>query len=207
MHFGIPPLPELIRSLGLLGVWAFVFAESSFVFFLPGDSLLFTAGFLSSQGLLNLWLLIIGSFICAVGGNVIAYAAGQKLNRHIIGGKENWLFRKKHLEAAQDFYGEHGKKAVVLARFMPAVRTFAPIVAGVGQMEYQTFTFYNVLGGFIWVFGLTLLGFYLGKVIPDVDHYLLPIIALIIIISLIPSAVHFYQAKAKAKDKAKDKAK
>jgi membrane-associated protein len=203
MHFGMPPLPDLIRSLGLLGVWAFVFAESSFIFFLPGDSLLFTAGFLSSQGLLNLWLLIIGCFICAVVGNILAYSAGHKLGRRIVGGQENWLFRKKHLVAAQDFYAEHGKKAVVLARFMPAVRTFAPIVAGIGQMEYQTFTLYNVLGGFIWVFGLTLLGFYLGKVIPDVDKYLLPIIGFIIIISLIPSAIHFYQARAKAKAKAK----
>lgn len=203
MHFGMPPLPELIRSLGLLGVWAFVFAESSFVFFLPGDSLLFTAGFLSSQGLLNLWLLIIGCFICAVVGNILAYSAGHKLGSRLVDGKENWLFRKKHLVTAQDFYSEHGKKAVVLARFMPAVRTFAPIVAGIGQMEYQTFTLYNILGGFIWVFGLTLLGFYLGKVIPDVDKYLLPIIGLIIIISLIPSAIHFYQARAKAKTKAK----
>jgi membrane-associated protein len=201
MHFEIPPLPELIRSLGLFGVWAFVLAESSFVFFLPGDSLLFTAGFLSSQGLLNIWLLMLGCFICAVVGNIIAYAAGHQLNQRILGGGENWFFRKKHLTAAQDFYAEHGKKAVVLARFMPAVRTFAPIVAGIGKMEYQTFTFYNFLGGFIWVFGMTLLGFYLGKVIPDVDKYLLPIILLIIVISLIPSVIHFYQTWAKAKAK------
>ena len=95
MHFDMPPLPELIRSLGLFGVWAFVLAESSFVFFLPGDSLLFTAGFLSSQGLLNLWLLMLGCFICAVVGNGVAYAAGHKLNQRILGRGENWFFRKK----------------------------------------------------------------------------------------------------------------
>jgi membrane-associated protein len=199
MHFGLPPLPELIRSIGYLGVWAFVLAESSFVFFLPGDSLLFTAGFLTSQGFLNLWLLIAGCFICAVFGNGIAYGAGKQLGQRILKGHENWLFRKKHLFAAQKFYVQHGQKAIVLARFMPVVRTFAPLVAGLGAMEYQSFLIYNLLGGFIWTFGLTLLGYYLGTVIPDVDKYLLPIVLGIIVVSLLPSVVHFYQAKAKKK--------
>lgn len=197
MHFGLPPLPELIRSLGLLGVWGFVLAESSFIFFLPGDSLLFTAGFLASQGFFNVWVLIIGSFICAVLGNSIAYVAGKKLGLRVLNGGENWLFRRKHLVAAQQFYTHHGKKAIVLARFMPAVRTFAPIVAGLSVMEYQSFVTYNVLGGFIWTFGLTLMGYFLGQIIPDVDKYLLPIVALIIIVSLIPPAIHFFQARSK----------
>ena len=199
MHFGLPPLPQLISSIGYLGIWMFILAESSFVFFLPGDSLLFTAGFLTSQGFFQIYPLIIGCFLCAVLGNYLAYQVSHRLGRRLFQNPNNWLFRKKHLVAAEEFYAQHGKKAIVLARFIPAVRTFAPIVAGLAAMEYQSFILYNLIGGLIWTVGLTLMGYYLGKIVPDIDKYLLPIVFGIIVVSLLPSAIHFYQAAIKNK--------
>jgi len=188
---------RLIQSFGYIGLLVIIFSESCFLFFLPGDSLLFTAGFLAYKGLLNIWILMLGTFICAVLGNNLGYLAGARFGRHLF--QENsWLFQKKHLSKAQRFYEKQGKKTIVLARFMPIIRTFAPIVAGLGSMHYPTFLKYNLIGGFIWTVGLILLGYslgyFLGKVI-DVDKFLLPIIVLIIIVSLIPSVVHFYQER------------
>jgi membrane-associated protein len=187
-------LPELIKSLGYFGVWAILFAESGLLigFFLPGDSLLFTAGFVASQNLLNIWVLIIGCFICAVVGDNVGYFTGSKFGRKLFQKEDSLLFKEKHLETTQKFYQKYGKKTIVLARFVPIVRTFAPIIAGLGTMKYKTFMSYNLIGGFIWTFGVTLLGFFLGKSLPpeQVDKYLLPIIALIVILSLIPSILH-----------------
>lgn len=201
MHFD---LPHLIRSVGYFGVWAIVFAESGLLvgFFLPGDSLLFTAGFLASQPVtgLNIWVLIFGSFVCAVLGDNVGYHTGHKFGRRLFQKEDSWLFHKKHLVTAQNFYQKQGKKAIVLARFMPIVRTFAPIVAGIGSMHYRTFMSYNLIGGFLWTFGITLLGYYLGRVIPDVDKYLLPIVLLIIVISIAPSIIHLIQENRASKN-------
>ena len=188
-------LPQLIKSLGYLGVWAIVFAESGLLmgFFLPGDSLLFTAGFIASQGFLNIWILIVGAFICAVLGDNVGYATGHKFGRRLFRKEDSWLFHKKHLVKTQKFYAKHGKKTVVLARFMPIVRTFAPIVAGIGDMNYRTFMSYNLIGGLVWTVGITLMGYYLGQIIPDVDKYLLPIIVMIIVVSFVPSIIHIIQ--------------
>lgn len=186
---------HLIQSFGYLGLFIIIFSESCFLFFLPGDSLLFTAGFLAYKGLLNIWIIMLGTFICAVLGNNVGYTFGARFGRRLFRQK-SWLFQKKHLLKAQRFYERQGGQTIVLARFMPIVRTFAPIIAGLGSMNYRTFMKYNLIGGFIWTFGLTLLGYclgyFLGKVI-DVDKFLLPIIFLIIIVSLIPSIIHFYQ--------------
>lgn len=192
MHFD---LPQLIKSVGYLGVWAIVFAESGLLvgFFLPGDSLLFTAGFLASVGFFNIWILIIGAFVCAVVGDNVGYTTGFRFGRRLFSKEDSWLFHKKHLVTAQKFYEKHGKKTIVLARFLPIVRTFAPIVAGIGKMNYRVFFRYNLIGGFVWTFGVTLLGYFLGRVIPDVDKYLLPIILLIIIVSLAPTVIHLYR--------------
>lgn len=188
-------LPELIKSLGYFGIWAMIFAESGLLigFFLPGDSLLFTAGFLASQGFLNIWLLIFGSFLCAVAGDNVGYATGYRFGRRLFEREDSWLFHKKNLVKTEKFYKKYGKKALVLARFLPIVRTFAPIVAGIGTMHYRTFMTYNLIGGFIWTVGVTLLGYFLGQIIPDVDQYLLPIIVVIIVISVVPSIIHLIQ--------------
>ncbi|MBD2441385.1 DedA family protein [Nostoc sp. FACHB-110] len=191
MHFD---LPELIKSIGYFGIWAIIFAESGLLigFFLPGDSLLFTAGFVASQHLLNIWILIIGAFICAVLGDNIGYVTGHKFGRKLFQREDSLFFHKKHVVKTQKFYQKHGKKTIVLARFVPIVRTFAPIVAGLGAMHYRTFMFYNLIGGFTWTVGMTMLGFFLGKSLPaeQVDKYLLPIIGLIVVISLVPSILH-----------------
>ncbi|MEC4884819.1 MAG: VTT domain-containing protein [Scytonema sp. PMC 1070.18] len=194
MHFD---LVQFIKSIGYVGVWLIIFAESGLLigFFLPGDSLLFTAGFIASQQLLNIWVLIIGAFICAVLGDNVGYITGHKLGRRLFQREDSWLFHKKHLVKTTNFYQKYGKKTIVLARFLPIVRTFAPIVAGIGSMHYPTFMSYNLIGGFMWTFGITILGFFLGKSLPaeQVDKYLLPIIILIILVSFIPSIIHIIQ--------------
>jgi membrane-associated protein len=193
MHFD---LAALIRSFGYVGVWAIIFAESGLFigFFLPGDSLLFTAGFLASQpNSLNIWILIAGCFIAAVLGDNVGYATGNRFGRRLFQKEDSWLFHKKNLVRAQRFYDQYGRKTIILARFIPIVRTFAPIVAGIGAMKYPVFFTYNLVGGAVWTVGLCLLGYFLGRAIPDVDKYLLPIIAVIIVVSVVPSLLHLYR--------------
>ena len=189
-------LRDLINLYGYWPVWAIVFAESGLLigFFLPGDTLLFTAGFVASlpQSSLNIWVLIFGAFVCAVLGDNVGYATGYRFGRQLFQKEDSWLFKKKNLEKTQDFYQTHGNKTLVLARFTPIIRTFAPIVAGIAAMRYRTFMFYNLIGGLLWTVGITLLGFFLGKSLPpeQIDKYLLPIIGVIIVVSLLPTIIH-----------------
>ena len=185
-------LIKIIESVGYLGIFAIVFAESGLFVgaFLPGDSLLFTAGFLASQGFFDIWLLAPITFIAAVLGDSVGYTFGHKVGKRLFQKEDSILFHKKHLVRAQKFYEKHGGKAVTIARFLPIVRTFAPIVAGMGDMQYKRFLFFNVIGAFLWAVCVPILGFYLGNVIPGVDKYLLPILAFIIIFSVLPTVVH-----------------
>lgn len=185
-------LTTLIRTIGYVGVFGFVFAESGILIgvFLPGDSLLFTAGFLASQGYFNLPILVTGCFIAAVAGVSVGYAFGYRFGRTLFQREDSLIFRKRDLLRAEEFYARHGGKAIVLARFVPIVRTLAPIVAGVGRMDYRRFLLFNVIGALLWAVGITLAGYFLGSMIPDVDRYLLPIIASIIAVSVLPVAVH-----------------
>lgn len=188
--------PEtLIRTVGMFGVWAIVFAESGLLigFFLPGDSLLFTAGFLASQGLLDITWLCIGCFIAAVAGDNVGYAFGSRVGRRLFQRENSMLFNRNNLLRAEAFYEKHGRKTIILARFIPVVRTFAPIVAGMGKMEYRTFLAYNVIGGVLWGVGLPLAGYQLGSMIPEIDKYLLPVIGLIILLSVAPPAWHLFK--------------
>ena len=190
MHFD---LREFIIAVGYLGVLAIVFAESGLLigFFLPGDSLLFTAGFLaSSLNIFDIRALAIGCFIAAVVGDSVGYAFGHRVGRPLFNREDSLWFHKKHLERAQSFYEKHGGKTIVLARFLPVIRTFAPIVAGVGAMPYARFLAFNVIGGGLWALGLTTAGYFFGSLIPDPDRYLLPVIALIILISIAPTVLH-----------------
>ena len=189
--FGID-LISLIKTAGYLGLFFIVFAESGLFigFFLPGDSLLFTAGFLASQGYLNIWILAPLMFVGAVLGDNLGYAFGAKVGPSLFNKEDSLLFHKDHLIKANNFYAKHGPKTIVMARFLPIVRTFAPILAGVGKMEYKTFFFYNILGGALWSLGITWLGYILGSIVPDIDKYLLPIIAGIIFVSFLPTVYH-----------------
>ena len=194
---------QLVKSLGFYGghlaIWAIGFAESGLLigFFLPGDSLLFAAGFLASQGYLNIFALIIGCFVCAVVGDNVGYATGKRFGHKLFSKEDSLFFHKNHIVKAQNFYEKHGTKTIVLARFLPVVRTFAPIVAGIGKMDYPTFFKFNLLGGLVWTSGLSILGFVLGNVIPDVDKYLLPITIAIVVISIIPSLLHLLPDRKK----------
>ena len=191
----------IIKALGLIGVLIIVFAESGlfFGFFFPGDSLLFTAGLLASQHLLNIEILAIGAFVCAVLGDSVGYWFGKKVGPKIFTKDDSIFFHKKHIERAQNFYNKYGNKTIFLARFVPIVRTFAPIVAGVAQMKYKNFLTYNILGGFVWAFGMVLGGYVLGEAIPNIDKYILPIILLIILLSLLPIVIETYREKIKTK--------
>jgi membrane-associated protein len=147
--------------------------------------------------------LAIGCFIAAVAGDSVGYWFGHRIGRRLFQREDSLLFKKKNLLRAQALYEHHGAKIIVIARFMPIVRTFAPIVAGVGTMHYQKFLSYNVIGGFLWAVGVTSAGYFLGNAIPNVDKYLLPIIALIIFISVLPPALHFlkeYRAERSGKN-------
>lgn len=187
-------LEKLIQAIGLLGVFGIVFAESGLLigFFLPGDSLLFTAGLLAAQGFFPIPLLVIGCFIAAVLGDSVGYYMGHKYGRKLFNREESILFHKDHLIKAEAFYKKHGGKTIVLARFMPVIRTFAPIVAGMGSMNYATFLIYNLFGGFLWAVGLTLLGYYLGN-IPFVQHYFEYFIFGIIFLSIAPVVYHIFK--------------
>ncbi len=188
---------KLIITFGLIGIIFVIFAESGlfFGFFLPGDSLLFTAGLFASQGYFPLSILILGTFLAAIIGDNVGYWTGKKLGPALFVKEDSILFKRKHIAEAQHFYEKYGKKTIILSRFIPIVRTFAPIVAGIGNMEYRIFLTYNILGGFIWTFGITLLGYFLGKTIPNVDKYLLPIILIIIAISFLPALYHLFKRK------------
>jgi membrane-associated protein len=184
----------IIKTLGLIGIIIFVFAESGlfFGFFLPGDSLLFTAGLLASQGILNITILVVACTVAAIFGDSVGYSFGKYVGPRIFKKEDSFFFHKKHLKNAGDFYEKYGAKAIILARFVPIVRTFAPIVAGVGQMKYKKFLTFNVVGGVFWTTALSLLGYFIGRSVSNVDKYLLPIIAVIIVISFLPILREMY---------------
>lgn len=194
-------LPGLIQTIGLIGLFAVIFAETGLLlgFFLPGDSVLFTAGFLASQGVFNIALLCLLMFIAAAAGDSVGYYIGHKYGRRLFKKEDSLLFHKDHLLRARTFYEKHGGKTIIIARFMPVIRTFAPIVAGIGDMHYTTFLTYNLVGAIIWAVGLPILGFVLGSMIPDVDKYLLPIVGLIILLSISPGIYHALKSKERRK--------
>ena len=185
--------PENIARAGVFAIAGVIFAESGLLigFFLPGDSLLFTAGFLASQGYIDIHFLAITCFIAAVLGDSVGYAFGKRMGPRLLKRPDGKIFRKKYIAQAEAFYQEHGKKTIILARFTPIVRTFAPIVAGLGSMNYRSFLAYNVVGGALWTLGLTYAGYYLGRAIPGVENYLEPVILLVVFISLLPALHHF----------------
>jgi membrane-associated protein len=179
---------HLLETFGTIGLFVIIFAESGVLagFFLPGDSLLFTAGLLASRGDLNLVVILVGCFLAAVAGDQFGYLFGRRVGPALFKRPNSRLFHQRNVDRARAFFEEHGPKTIVLARFIPVVRTFTPVLAGVGRMEYRTFLAFNVLGGFLWAVGVTLLGYALGESIPDIDRYLVPIVGVIIVLSFIP---------------------
>ncbi|MEI7513407.1 MAG: VTT domain-containing protein [bacterium] len=183
----------LVQAVGYVGLFAIIFAESGlfFGFFLPGDSLLFTAGLLASQGLFNYYALAVIFALAAIAGDNVGYMFGKKIGPKIFTRENSLLFQKKHVERTQKFYEKYGTKTIVLARFVPIVRTFAPILAGVASMNYPTFFKYNVIGGLIWGVGISFIGYFLGSRVPGIENYLNYIIIAIIATSFLPVIFEF----------------
>lgn len=188
-------LVGFIKAVGYVGIFGIVFAESGLLigFFLPGDSLLFTAGFLASQGHLSIWGLAPLAFVAAVLGDAVGYGIGHRLGRSLFRRAESTFFKPAHIQRAEAFFEKHGGLAVVLARFLPIVRTFTPVVAGAGHMRYSRFAFFNVIGALLWAVGVTLAGYFLGSAIPNVDRYLIPIVLVIVLVSIAPTSIHLWR--------------
>ncbi|CAA9487787.1 MAG: DedA protein, partial [uncultured Solirubrobacteraceae bacterium] len=181
----------LIAWAGYVGLTAIIFTETGllFGFFLPGDSLLVTAGLFASQGKLDVYQLGALLTVAAIVGDSVGYAIGKATGPRIFNRPDSLLFNKKHLIRAQDFYAKHGGKTIIIARFMPIIRTFAPVVAGVGSMDYKRFITYNVVGGFLWVWSMLFTGYFLGRYIPGVDKHIEKIILLVIFLSILPGII------------------
>ncbi len=181
-----------LHSAGAIGgyilVTAIIFAECGLLvgFFLPGDSLLFAAGVLAAQGLFNVWLVMFLLLVAAITGVSVGYAVGLRWGRRLFAREDSRFFKRENLEKAETFYEKHGGKTIILARFIPIIRTFVPVVAGIGRMSYPKLIIYNIIGGVVWVGGLVGAGFWLGEKVTNIDQYLLPIIAIIIFLSILP---------------------
>jgi membrane-associated protein len=184
-------LDDLIRWGGYAVLAAIVFTETGLLvgFFLPGDSLLITAGLVAAAGGLNIWWINALLIVAAVTGDSVGYAIGYRIGPRLFTRPKSLLFNPRHVERTREFYARHGAKTIVIARFVPIIRTFAPVVAGVGQMAYRRFVFYNVAGGVGWVTSMTWAGYLLGRMIPNVSRYIHVVVGIVIVLSVIPIAV------------------
>ncbi|HLZ31770.1 MAG TPA: VTT domain-containing protein [Chloroflexota bacterium] len=207
MHFLDPVLaaldPKTIVAAGYFVIAAIIFAECGLLvgFFLPGDSLLFTAGFLASQHQVGVDISTLSS-VCALAaalGPLVGYWYGKALGQRLFNRDDSLFFRRRNLERAHEFYERHGARALILARFMPVVRTFAPVVAGMAAMNYRRFVVYTVVGALLWAVGVTWAGFFLGSLIPDASKYLELIVALIVVASIAPPIIHLLRERYRAR--------
>jgi membrane-associated protein len=187
----------LVKDFGYLGIFITLFLESGifFGFFLPGDSLLFTAGLLASQHYLNVVGVILISVAAAILGNNVGYYTGKRFGRSLFKKKSSFWFSPKRLDETSKFFAKEGPQSLVLARFIPAGRTFIPIAAGAAKMKYHRFLVFNALGGLLWGVSLPILGYTLGRSVPNIDKYLLPVIFGVIILSALPVLVHRLKQK------------
>ncbi len=190
-------LDDLIRGGGYAVLVAIVFTETGLLvgFFLPGDSLLITAGLVAAAGGLDIWLLNGLLMVAAIVGDSVGYAIGYRTGPRIFRKEESRWFSRKHLRRTREFYERHGGKTIVLARFIPILRTFAPVVAGVGQMAYRRFLGYNVLGGIGWVASLTWAGYLLGQRIPNIGQHIHIVVGVVILLSVVPIGVELWKAR------------
>jgi membrane-associated protein len=190
-------LDDLIRWGGYAVLFAIVFVETGLLvgFFLPGDSLLITAGLVAAAGGLNIWWLNVLLVVAAVVGDAVGYTIGARLGPRVFRQEKSLLFNPRHLERTRAFYAKHGAKTIVIARFVPIVRTFAPVVAGAGRMPYRRFVFYNVAGGVGWVTSMTGAGYLLGQAIPDIGSRVHVVVLIVVILSVIPIVVEIMRER------------
>lgn len=198
-------LPALVQWAGYVGLTIIIFAETGLLvgFFLPGDSLLVTAGLLAADPAfsLNVWLLGLILTVAAIVGDTVGYHVGKATGPRIFTREDSLFFHKSHLLKAQAFYEKHGGKTIIIARFMPIVRTFAPVVAGVGQMRYASFLAYNVVGGVLWIWSMLIIGYVLAKTVPGVATHVEKVILVVVFLSILPGIIAWWRnrgAQAKA---------
>jgi len=190
-------LLDLIRWGGYVVLAAIVFTETGLLvgFFLPGDSLLISAGLVAAAGGLNIWWLNVVLGAAAVAGDSVGYAIGRRLGPRLFTRPQSLLFNPAHVERTRRFYERHGARTIVIARFVPIVRTFAPVVAGVGQMEYRRFVFYNVAGGVGWVTSMTWAGYWLGSAVPNIGSHVHIVVGIVILLSLVPIFLELFRER------------
>ena len=189
----------LVHVGGIVGLTAIVFTETGLLvgFFLPGDSLLVTAGLFAARGDLDVALLV-GSLICAaVFGDTVGYNIGARTGPRLFSRPDSFLFNRKHLMTTKEFYERHGPFTIVIARFVPIIRTFAPVVAGIGAMEYRRFIAYNIMGGIGWVLAMVLGGYFLGQIVPNIHDHIHKVIVVVIVLSLLPAIIKVAKDKLK----------
>ena len=191
----------IIRWGGMVMLIAIVFAETGLMigFFLPGDSLLITAGLFAAKGDFNIVWLNVALMLAAVIGDATGYWIGYRAGKALYSRPNSLLFRREHLIKTHEFYEKHGGKAIVIARFMPIFRTFAPVVAGAAEMTYRSFAVYNIMGGVAWVASMTLTGYFLGQAIPDLEKHIHIVVAVVIFLSLLPALIAWLRAKLQSR--------
>lgn len=195
-------LPALVQWAGYVGLTAIIFTETGLLigFFLPGDSLLVTAGLLCSQPEFGLNVYILGVLLtaAAIVGDTVGYKIGQVSGPRIFTREESFFLRRAHLLKAQAFYEQHGGKTIIIARFVPIIRTFAPVVAGVGQMRYRAFLAYNVVGGVLWVWSMLFTGYFLGRWVPGIDQHIEKVILVVIFLSILPGIIAWLRERSRS---------
>lgn len=190
-------LPELVQWAGLFGLAAIIFSETGLLIgvFLPGDSLLVTAGLLAARGYLNVYTLAPVLTVAAICGNSAGYFIGRATGPRIFNRENSLFFNKKHAIRAHEFYEKYGRKTIVLAQFMPIIRTFAPVVAGVGGMKFRTFITFNIMGAVLWIWSMVAIGYFLGSYIPGIDRHIEIVVAIVVFISLLPGLISWYRGR------------
>lgn len=198
-HF-LTDVQGLIQWGGYLGLSIIVFVETGLLvgFFLPGDSLLVTAGLFAAKGDLNIVYLNLLLMTMAILGDATGYLIGKKLGPALFRRDDSLLFKKKHLIKTHEFYEKHGGKTIIIARFVPIIRTFAPVVAGIGQMPYRRFAAFNIIGGIGWVFSMTMIGYSLIKMFPDIEKHLHIVIVVVVFLSILPGIIEFLRERKRA---------
>jgi len=189
---------SILVAFGYTALFAMIFVETGLLvgFFLPGDTLLFTAGILAAKGILDPWLIVLVCSVAAIAGDSAGYWIGRKYGKGLFDKEEGMFFKRKNLETARAFYEKHGGKTIFLARFVPVVRTFAPVLAGVGEMKYSRFLAFNVFGGIFWVAFVTVAGYFIGGLIPNAAEYTTLAIIAVVVLSLgIPTLMHLAKKK------------
>jgi membrane-associated protein len=198
-------LPDLVQWAGLFGLTVIIFSETGLLIgvFLPGDSLLVTAGLLAARGYLNVYRLAPALTLAAICGNTLGYFIGRATGRRIFNRENGLFFNKKHAIRAHEFYEKYGRMTIVIAQFMPIIRTFSPVIAGVAGMRFREFITYNVLGAVFWVWSMLGIGYFLGSYIPGIDKHIEIVVVIVVFISILPGLIGAVKARRRSRFSAK----